>query len=217
MQKAKLKYGLFVKFLFLSSAVFGQQQTEISAAVHSELSESEIRMAETLSLSVEEIGLLENLKHSYQGMLSSKLSPLEWLGIFATTDAQRKKYAELLAERQISILTAISKFETAYLEALKNFSQLENENSTAKSLSLITPFSCRDDEICKENLQTGLDHLELGHKLDIYIKGTTTNAELRLWVTIHKISLEKIRSNQITINHADSRLFNLENGIYVSE
>ena len=204
--------------IFLNCTVaFGQYVAQISVGAQPVISESLVKKAKILNISVEEIGLLENLKHKYQGMISAELSPLEWLGIFAESDSQRRKYAQLLAEQQLSILTAVSNFESAYLEALNELANRTLQNqSDQKYIALLTPFSCNEDVACQDNLQAALEHIKKGGKIDIYIEGTRSSSELRLWMSVHQISFKKIQSHQVTINHADSRFRNLKSGIYRS-
>ena len=203
--------------MLFCTVAFGQDTPQYSVGAQPAISESLIQKAKILNISVEEISTLENLKHKYQGMLSSDLSPLEWLGIFAESDSQRRKYAQLLAEQQLSILTAVSNFESAYLDALRKLasSNVQNQNDR-KHLALITPFSCEEDIACQDNLRVALEHIQKGGKIDIYIEGTRSNAELRLWATVHQIAFEKIQSHQVTVNHAVGLFRNLKSGIYRS-
>ena len=203
--------------MLFCTVAFGQDTPQYSVGTQPAISESLIQKAKILNISVEEISTLENLKHKYQGMLSSDLSPLEWLGIFAESDSQRRKYAQLLAEQQLSILTAVSNFESAYLDALRKLasSNVQNQNDR-KHLALITPFSCEEDIACQDNLRVALEHIQKGGKINIYIEGTRSNAELRLWATVHQIALEKIQSHQVTVNHAVGLFRNLKSGIYRS-
>ena len=212
-----MKNLLTTIILLFSTVAFGQDTPQFSVGAQPAISESLIQKAKILNISVEEISTLENLKHKYQGMLSSDLSPLEWLGIFAESDSQRRKYAQLLAEQQLSILTAVSNFESAYLDALRKLasSNVQNQNDRMH-LALITPFSCEEDIACQDNLRVALEHIQKGGKIDIYIEGTRSNAELRLWATVHQIAFEKIQSHQVTVNHAVGLFRNLKSGIYRS-
>lgn len=212
-----MKNLLTTIILLFCTVAFGQNAPQFSVGAQPAISESLIQKAKILNISVEEISTLENLKHKYQGMLSSDLSPLEWLGIFAESDSQRRKYAQLLAEQQLSILTAVSNFESAYLDALHKLasSNVQNQNDR-KHLALITPFSCEEDIACQDNLRVALEHIQKGGKIDIYIEGTRSNAELRLWATVHQIAFEKIQSHQVTVNHAVGLFRNLKSGIYRS-
>ena len=99
--------------LTLSTSSLPEQRNHFSNTVSSEISSSDTRTAEVWQLSVEEIELLQKLQQHHEGMLSSGLTPYEWLGIFAETDEQRKHYAELFAKRQLELTDAILKFESA--------------------------------------------------------------------------------------------------------
>ena len=200
--------------LTLSTSSLPQQRNHFSNTVSSEISSSETRTAEVWQLSVEEIELLQKLQQHHEGMLSSGLTPYEWLGIFAETDEQRKHYAELFAKRQLELTDAILKFESAYAEAIQKIASQSKDNSRiGKRLLFITTYQCSHKQ-CKNDLQRIRKHAESGGLLDILIQGETSITDLKSWGVENKIPLEKIRTGDITINQAQGRYLNFPNGIY---
>ena len=200
--------------LTLSTSSLPQQRNHFSNTVSSEISSSETRTAEVWQLSVEEIELLQKLQQHHEGMLSSGLTPYEWLGIFAETDEQRKHYAELFAKRQLELTDAILKFESAYAEAIQKIASQSKDNSRiGKRLLFITTYQCSHKQ-CKNDLQRIRKHAESGGLLDILIRGETSITDLKSWGVENKIPLEKIRTGDITINQAQGRYLNFPNGIY---
>ena len=200
--------------LTLSTSSLPQQRNHFSNTVSSEISSSETRTAEVWQLSVEEIELLRKLQQHHEGMLSSGLTPYEWLGIFAETDEQRKHYAELFAKRQLELTDAILKFESAYAEAIQKIASQSKDNSRiGKRLLFITTYQCSHKQ-CKNDLQRIRKHAESGGLLDILIQGETSITDLKSWGVENKIPLEKIRTGDITINQAQGRYLNFPNGIY---
>ena len=200
--------------LTLSTSSLPQQRNHFSNTVSSEISSSETRTAEVWQLSVEEIELLRKLQQHHEGMLSSGLTPYEWLGIFAETDEQRKHYAELFAKRQLELTDAILKFESAYAEAIQKIASQSKDNSRiGKRLVFITTYQCSHKQ-CKNDLQRIRKHAESGGLLDILIQGETSITDLKSWGVENKIPLEKIRTGDITINQAQGRYLNFPNGIY---
>ena len=200
--------------LTLSTSSLPQQRNHFSNTVSSEISSSETRTAEVWQLSVEEIELLQKLQQHHEGMLSSGLTPYEWLGIFAETDEQRKHYAELFAKRQLELTDAILKFESAYAEAIQKIASQSKDNfRIGKRLLFITTYQCSHKQ-CKNDLQRIRKHAESGGLLDILIQGETSITDLKSWGVENKIPLEKIRTGDITINQAQGRYLNFPNGIY---
>ena len=200
--------------LTLSTSSLPQQRNHFSNTVSSEISSSETRTAEVWQLSVEEFELLQKLQQHHEGMLSSGLTPYEWLGIFAETDEQRKHYAELFAKRQLELTDAILKFESAYAEAIQKIASLSKDNSRiGKRLLFITTYQCSHKQ-CKNDLQRIRKHAESGGLLDILIQGETSITDLKSWGVENKIPLEKIRTGDITINQAQGRYLNFPSGIY---
>ena len=200
--------------LTLSTSSLPQQRNHFSNTVSSEISSSETRTAEVWQLSVEEFELLQKLQQHHEGMLSSGLTPYEWLGIFAETDGQRKHYAELFAKRQLKLTDAILKFESAYAEAIQKIASLSKDNSRiGKRLLFITTYQCSHKQ-CKNDLQRIRKHAESGGLLDILIQGETSITDLKSWGVENKIPLEKIRTGDITINQAQGRYLNFPSGIY---
>ena len=200
--------------LTISTSSLPEQRNHFSNTVSSEISSSETRTAEVWQLSVEEIELLQKLQQHHEGMLSSGLTPYEWLGIFAETEEQRKHYAELFAKRQLELTDAILKFESAYAEAIQKIASQSKDNSQiGKRLLFITTYQCSHKQ-CKNDLQRILKHAESGGFLDILIQGKTSITDLKSWGVENKIPLEKIRTGDITIDQAQGRYLNFPNGIY---
>ena len=200
--------------LTLSTSSLPQQPNHFSNTVSSEISSSETRTAEVWQLSVEEIELLQNLQQHHEGMLSSGLTPYEWLGIFAETDEQRKHYAELFAKRQLELTDAILKFESAFAEAIQKIASQSKDNSRmGERLLFITTYQCSHKQ-CKNDLQRIRKHAESGGSLNIFIQGETSNTDLKSWGVENNFPLEKIRTGDITINQAQGRYLNFPKGIY---
>ena len=182
--------------------------------VNSELTQAEIETAEAWNLSREEISQVKLLKSQYQGLLSANLTPHEWLGIFATSDEQRNHYAKLFAERQLQTTTAILKFETAYITAIRELSS--NALPTVRDsdrLVLITPYECSESK-CIQDLKKGLNYVKKGGSLDIYVQAEFQISDLTVWASTNQISSEDVRGGRITLKQAKGRMLNVKPGIY---
>ena len=176
--------------------------------------ETEIQMSENWELTIDEVKTLNMLIRSNQGMISEDITPLEWLGIFAESEEQRNYYATRFAKYQLKVMNAIAKFEHAYLEALKGeISHKFDDNSTDKRLLLATPYLCHD-EMCRSNISFALRHVEKGGSLEIQIRESVSNTEIRSWLTFNNFPLEKVRNQKIQINRSPNRYQELPYGLY---
>ena len=213
-----LKYSARIMILTFVS-IFGvdavaQQSNKFSEEITTELTESELQTSEDWDLTVEEVKSLENLKRSNKGMLSSDITPLEWLGIFAETDEQRQHYASIFARRQLEIMDAITKFELAYAEAMKKeISQKMEKPKAGEHLLLVASYRCNDAP-CQSNLTRALKHVEDGGRLDILLLENLSSAGLRHWISINKIPPDKLRTRTITVNSAQGRYQHLPLGLF---
>ncbi len=181
---------------------------------NSELTQAEIETAEAWNLSREEFSQIKLLKSQYQGLLSADLTPLEWLGIFATSDEQRNHYAKLFAERQLQTTAAILKFETAYITAVRELSS--NALPAVREIDclvLITPYECSDSK-CVQDLQMGMNYVKKGGSLDIYVQAESQLSDLTVWASTNQISSDDVRTGRITLKQAKGRMLNVKPGIY---
>ena len=192
-------------------AAVAQQTNQFSDEIGMSMTDIELQTSKDWSLTVEEIRTLKRLKRVNKGMLSNDITPMEWLGIFAESDEQRKHYAALFAKRQLEVLEAVTKFEHAYSDAMKH--EILRKNSSDKRLLLVTPYQCKD-EICKSNLTRALGHAKTGGRLDVLIRETLSGAQLRHWIASNKIPPEKIRSQTIKVQSARHRYQHLSFGIF---
>ncbi len=174
-----------------------------------EMTQAELEMAKAWELSVQEYRQSKQLQTQHQGLLSAEITPLEWLGIFAVSDAQRNHYAKLFAQRQLQTTTAILKFEAAYSDAIRTLSAKQK----GTRLLLVTDFHCSHAS-CTQQLQNGLEHVEHGGTLDIYVQTSYSDADLRTWVVSNQIPRKEIRDGQITIRPAEGRMLAVKPGIY---
>ena len=76
-------------------------------------------LAQSWGLSVDEIHRYQSLMRGYRGSVSvSNISPIEVLGIHARDDAERRRYAELLARIMVADAERVLAFERARVAAM---------------------------------------------------------------------------------------------------
>ena len=189
------------------SARYSEEQSLIAA-------ESEIQTSDDWELTIDEVKTLNNLKRSNKGMISEDITPLEWLGIFADSEEQRKYYATRFAKYQLEVMNAIAKFEHAYSEALKGeISRKIDNTSSEKRLLLTTPYLCHDEK-CRSNLAFALRHVEKGGSLEILIRESVSSTEIKSWIASNNIPQEKLKSQKILMNSSQKRYQQLPFGLY---
>ena len=197
-----------------SCACIGQTPLEYSQHIVPETVRSRSEAATAWGLSDEEWVLLEQLKTKYSGLVSPRISPLEWLGIFATNPNDRERYATMLAERQLAILNAISEFESAYLQAIRSLSTEESTSQAdRKRFILITSYSCENPK-CKRDLNQAVAHASNGAAVDIVIREHVSGVDTRIWAANENIPQHLIRNKKITINHSHGRIINMPDGLF---
>ena len=195
----------------LGLAAVAQQTNQYSDEIEMSMTDIELQTSKDWNLTVEEIKVLKRLMRVNKGMLSNDITPMEWLGIFAESDEQRKHYAALFAKRQLEVLDAVTKFEHAYADAMKH--EIMRKNSSDKRLLLVTPYQCKD-EICKSNLTRALGHAKKGGRLEILIRETLSGTQLKHWIASNNIPPEKIRSRTVNVESARHRYQHLSFGIF---
>ncbi|MGC6360257.1 TIGR03759 family integrating conjugative element protein [Bisgaard Taxon 45] len=159
------------------------------------------------------------MKEGSRGIWSPNLDPLTTLGIEASSDTERMKYARLLARKEFERVEKELKFQLAYDAAFKEFypnvMPIRTEsmtssglNSTSGRLLFFTRLNdCLKCEITLNKLLT------TNREVDIYfINSEGNNSKIQDWAVKHRIDVNKVRSRQITLNHDNGLWLNYANG-----
>ncbi len=189
-------------------------ELEISPIHNTDSIKSDVQTAEYWELSVEEFEFVKDLKRRNRGLLSQNLTPLEWLGIFATSESSRMRYAKLFAQRQLEITNAILKFETAYAHALKELTQ--NKKSvkfTNNKLLLITSIHCNSGK-CEKDLELALAHAERGGLLEVAIQEKISMQGVQSWANLKGVPTDTASQNRIRIDSGNRRIIGMPLGLY---
>lgn len=196
------------------SNCFAQSEIRKSITTNLSVSDSQIEAAANWGLTVEELEKVEKLKKQHQGLISLQISPLEWLGIFAENAEIRRKYAELLAQRQVELTKAIIAFDLAYQTAVKNLHQSSSLHSNNRMV-LVTSIICKTIK-CKSDINTVVEHVKTGGFADILIRENLAAAEINSWIKSNNIPLNFVRDRRIVV-HRNAYSVNLPNGLTVPE
>jgi len=216
---ACLQLTWVIGLIFLAIAEFakiGYAQTieDQSDLAYSDISHSSELDTKLWELSEEELRVIEDLTKKYHGVVSSQLSPVEWLGIFAENDDKRSHYAQILAKQQIAITDAILLFESQYVKAIQQLANKQTYNSPTQSRLLFIVAKFCADQSCKRNLRYALERVKQGDKLEILIQDRLTNQQIENWKLENKLPLTQLSTGSIRVQQAHGRYLSLREGIY---
>ena len=175
--------------------VEAESRTRISAT---RLSPTEQSQATAWQLTDTEWLEYKRIMAGPRGNWSPDLDPVTVLGIEAESDAERRRYAELLARIEHGRSLKESRFQLEYDRAIARLYPRDRLYAAA-------PYH-RAGRLA---LVAGLDDSGLGerirryapiHGVDIFIKDAS-NAQIRRWASETGLPPELVRTRQITLNH----------------
>ncbi|MBN6079258.1 TIGR03759 family integrating conjugative element protein [Aggregatibacter actinomycetemcomitans] len=162
------------------------------------------------------------MKEGSRGIWSPNLDPLTTLGIEASSDAERMKYARLLARKEYERVEKELRFQLTYDAVFKelypNITPIRADTDTTTSTNTLNNtsgrllFFTRTDNCPK--CETALNKLLTSNrKVDIYlIDSEGNNNKIQDWAVTHHIDVNKVRNRQITLNHDNGLWLNYANG-----
>ncbi|EAN4681528.1 TIGR03759 family integrating conjugative element protein [Salmonella enterica] len=194
--------------LLTVTAPLAQAENEIATEIQksAEKSLSVTATAQQWGLSQEEWSRYEALKKSERGIWSPSLDPLTMLGVEATTDAERRKYADLLVEKEALRVEKELAFQRAYDDAWKRrfpdlmpIAAATMADKTAR-LAVFVRESCPSCDTRLKSL------LASGRPLDIYVVGSKNDdSRLRFKAKEWRLDAARIQRREITLNHDGGR------------
>lgn len=149
----------------------------------------------------------QNLMKGERGIMSPGLDPLTALGVESDSSGERRRLAELWvrheyarAEKELAFQREINAaWLRLYPETLSVNMGSNNSagiaHDTQGRLALFVKDNCSR---CDARLAGVLAD---NRQVDIYLVGNESDEGIRTWAVKHNISIEKVRSRQITLNH----------------
>ena len=191
--------AIAVTFILLSAAASGQTTFGQLNRDQLQLSPIESASAASWGLTEEEWTRQMELRTIHRGLVSADISPLELLGIFADTKAERKRYARMFAEQKLEVLERIAAFERDYLAAFKEITSSGRDKS--KQWQLVIEIDCNTEE-CLGDIRKAISYAEKNERVDAYIINATTDQEIRWWAGRHQIPPKLVEERHFTLNYA---------------
>ena len=151
----------------------------------------------------------QQLREQYKGLVSKDITPIEVLGIFANTKAERDKYARIFAKMIRQTTKKVLDFQKSVNQAHKDLygadsmfdyqsSQLPTYTPKRKNIT-INIDDC--NQSCITNAKK-LINTSFINPVDFYFTSTTDD-EIRSFARKLGISVEQVQNKQITLNHSN--------------
>lgn len=163
-------------------------------------------------------GLSDSEWHRYttlmagpRGLWSPGIDPLTVLGIHAQSDAERRRYAEMLARQEHDRVLQEIAFDSAYYQAwdrlYPNAKVIADPSpiDVSKRVLFFTSTSCA---VC-DALIPRVISTSRTTRVDIFITGAGDDQAIRAWAERVQIPVELVRDHRITLNHAGDLLAQL--------
>jgi integrating conjugative element protein (TIGR03759 family) len=205
--------NLIILLMFVTPLTLAENDSTTEIQKSAEKSLAVTVTPQRWGLSQEEWTRYEELKRGERGIWSPSLDPLTTLGVEATTDAERHKYADLLVEKEAQRVEKELAFQRAYDEAWKRrFPDLmpvtgADKPSTTSRLAVFVRENCPPCDTRLKSLLTA------GNPLDIWLVGSDNDdSRLKRWATGQHIDSRRVQRREITLNHDGGRWLHYAQG-----
>jgi integrating conjugative element protein (TIGR03759 family) len=162
-------------------------------------------VANFLSITPQELLKAQQIKEKYGNFIDGNVTPLEYLGYFAETHTERKKYAELYATINRKVTQQILDFQKAVLQvdkekfgADKIIDYTINAKLPKRNKLTIDIDNC--NAFCKDDILE-LTNRSLIAPVDLYFTNATDN-QIRQFAQSINLTIENVNNGFITLNHA---------------
>lgn len=173
--------------------------------------------AQEWGLTEQEWQRYEAFNQGARGIWSPGLDPLTTLGVEATSEQERERYAKLLAKKSYERMDRELAFQRTYdrvfNEMYPNELPFKVEPHISERIGRVIYFTRLDNcEICDENTDRLLTHVNDKTPVDIYFVGVKSNEEIYAWARKHHIDPNQVARKQITLNHDNGAWLKYANG-----
>lgn len=212
-------------FFFSSSLVLGVVPP--AAVAQEAIAESDARETGIVETAIGRVALTESSRQAWglsetdwttyktlmegpAGLWYSHVSPAIVLGINATSDAERSRFARIVYDQQVRRLDALFAFNRAYDEIARaemaepGFSFFQEiahaglpaslDPSRSRILAFVGPDCPRCDHAVRELAASG-------RPVDIYFVAARTDRDISSWARSIGLPADRVRNRTITLNH----------------
>lgn len=196
--------------------------TEPAASLSSQRPLTTVQSETTRSASAKAWGLtqqewtrFEQIKTGTRGYWSPHLDPLTTLGVEATTDAERQRYAELQVRLEAQRAGRELAYQNAYTAAwAKLYPELLPVNTLTLPVPQQSPRTTRValfvEDDCDPCVAAVRQFQQRDTPFDLFLVGSENDDDLlRRWAQQAKITTAQVQRRQITLNHDRGRWFSL--------
>ena len=202
--------------LLLATVGSSTAQVVTSGVEHTESVFTAEALAKRWRLSTEEWAQYQTLMAGPRGIWSPNLDPVTVLGIDAETEAERRRYAELLVMLEYERVEKELRFQRAYDEAAQRLfptlprvttAAAEASDSPAVGAERIAFVGSIDPKRCP-TCERALKELMRAHRashtaaLDLFLADAADDEAIRAWAKQHGVDADEVRVGRITLNHA---------------
>ena len=176
---------------------------------------TEEAIAEQWRLSVEEWETYQTLMHGPRGVWTPNLDPVTVLGIHAKTDAERRRYAELLVMIEFERVEQELSFQRAYDAAARKLfpdllpvAAVEAPETTLLAgtdrLAFVGSVDAQRCPTCRAELVRWLRLHDdpAGPVIDLFLDDADDDQAIRSWAIEQGINPQDVIAGRITLNHA---------------
>ncbi len=162
--------------------------------------------ADFFGLTQIEVDKIKTLRSQYRGFFDENISDVEVLGIFAKTEAEKRKYARLFAQTYRETTAKILAFQKfvnqAHIDLYGRQSMFDyiQVSKTPKRLSYSIDINdCNND--CIKYAKQFIN--EATTPVDLYFIGASSDDDIRIFAQKLNITKSVVSSRYITLNHAN--------------
>lgn len=186
----------------LSSKSLNQTDTQLNATTQQENQQK----AAEWGLTVDEWARYTELMAGERGVWSPNLDPLTALGIEARTISEKERYARMLAKRFYERVQKELEFDRIYRQEFAKLYPAELpfviEPHISQSAGRVIYFTRFDDcDACQTDIGRILRYANNQTPIDIFVVGSVSDDDIRLWAKKHQIDPMKVQQRLITLNH----------------
>lgn len=184
-----------------------------------QLQQLEEKPYEAWGLTQEDWIRYQKLMQGHRGIMSPGLDPITALGVEATSESERQRYAELhvkfekqRVEKELAFQRSVDDawdrlYPNAQLIDMSKLKKNEQASSLTHTQGRLLFFTSTSQCLeCEQTLKTLLEQNRQGRQLDIFLVDAKTDDDIRAWAKAHNIPRAKVMDRSITLNHDKGRL-----------